>query len=89
MAAASFLPLSENPYLSKELGTRHRAGIGVTEVSDALAVIVSEETGDISLASDGNLDRMLDEPTLKKKLTEALEPKTLNSLGGVFRRNEP
>ncbi|MDO7786560.1 diadenylate cyclase CdaA [Desulforamulus aquiferis] len=89
VAAASFLPLSENPYLSKELGTRHRAGIGVTEVSDALAVIVSEETGDISLASDGNLDRMLDEPTLKKKLTEALEPKTLNSLGGVFRRNEP
>lgn len=87
--AACFLPLSENPYLSKELGTRHRAGIGISEVSDAMAVIVSEETGAISLAMDGMIDRMLDESTLKQKLNEALEPKTHNSLSGVFRRNEP
>ncbi|ABO48841.1 protein of unknown function DUF147 [Desulforamulus reducens MI-1] len=87
-AAACFLPLSENPDLSKELGTRHRAGIGISEVSDALAVIVSEETGNISLAADGVLDRMLDEPTLKQKLTDALEPKISNSLSGVLRRNE-
>ncbi|GAB6178841.1 diadenylate cyclase CdaA [Desulfotomaculum defluvii] len=87
-AAACFLPLSENPDISKELGTRHRAGIGITEVSDALAVIVSEETGAISLALDGVLDRMLDESTLKQKLSEALEPKTNNSLSGVLRRNE-
>ncbi|MEW6696277.1 MAG: diadenylate cyclase CdaA [Bacillota bacterium] len=87
-AAACFLPLSENPYISKELGTRHRAGIGVTEVSDALAVIVSEETGIISLAMDGAIDRKLDESTLKQKITDALEPKNQSSLSGVFRRNE-
>lgn len=88
-AAACFLPLSENPYISKELGTRHRAGMGITEVSDALAVIVSEETGAISLAIEGSLDRMLDESTLKQKLSDLLEPKTQNSLSGVFRRSEP
>jgi len=87
-AAACFLPLSENPYLSKELGTRHRAGIGVSEVSDAVAVIVSEETGAISLAMDGAIDRMLDESTLKQKLNDALEQKHYGSLSGVFRRNE-
>ncbi|AEF93181.1 Conserved hypothetical protein CHP00159 [Desulfotomaculum nigrificans CO-1-SRB] len=87
-AAACFLPLSENPYISKELGTRHRAGIGVTEVSDALAIIVSEETGAISLAADGVLDRMLDESTLKQKLIDAMEPKTHNTLSGIFRRSE-
>lgn len=87
-AAACFLPLSENPYISKELGTRHRAGMGITEVSDALAIIVSEETGAISLAADGVLDRKLDESTLKQKLTEALEPITHNALSGIFRRSE-
>ncbi|MEG6512534.1 diadenylate cyclase CdaA [Desulforamulus ruminis] len=87
-AAACFLPLSENPDLSKELGTRHRAGIGVTEVSDALAVIVSEETGAISLAVEGDIDRTLDESTLKQKLTDALEPGPQSSLSAIFRRNE-
>ncbi|MEG3069772.1 MAG: diadenylate cyclase CdaA [Candidatus Syntrophopropionicum ammoniitolerans] len=52
-AAACFLPLSENPHLSTDLGTRHRAGIGITEHSDAVAVIVSEETGIVSLAVEG------------------------------------
>ena len=52
-AAACFLPLTVNPRLSRELGTRHRAAIGLTEESDAVAVVVSEETGQISLALDG------------------------------------
>lgn len=58
-AAGCVLPLTENKQLSKELGTRHRAGIGVTETSDALVFIVSEETGIISKAEDGKLERML------------------------------
>ncbi|RKD21471.1 TIGR00159 family protein [Caminicella sporogenes] len=64
MAAGCFLPLSENPNLSKELGTRHRAGLGITEISDAIAIIVSEETGAISIAREGKLSRFLDIDTL-------------------------
>lgn len=56
-AAACFLPLSMNPVLSTQLGTRHRAGIGITEETDAIAIIVSEETGSISLAVAGSIDR--------------------------------
>lgn len=66
--AACFLPLSDNPKLDKELGTRHRAGLGITEVSDALALIVSEETGTISLAKEGQLQRYLDTRSLKELL---------------------
>ena len=58
-AAGCVLPLTEDKKLSKELGTRHRAGIGITENSDALVFIVSEETGIISKAEDGKLERML------------------------------
>ena len=72
--AACFLPLSDNPRLAKELGTRHRAGIGITEVSDALALIVSEETGIISLVSEGRLRRNLNTATLSQALTEELIP---------------
>ncbi|MDI6600465.1 MAG: diadenylate cyclase CdaA [Thermoanaerobacteraceae bacterium] len=68
MAASCFLPLSENPNLSKELGTRHHAGIGITETSDSVAVIVSEETGTISIAQEGRLSRYLDSKTLKELL---------------------
>lgn len=67
-AAGCFLPLTENPNLSKELGTRHRAGMGITEVSDALAIIISEETGVITLAHNGKLTRYLDEKTLRSTL---------------------
>lgn len=74
LAASCFLPLSENPNLSKELGTRHRAAVGVTEVSDALVVMVSEETGVISVAEDGKLTRYLDEITLKELLLNRIEP---------------
>ncbi len=62
--AAGFLPLSDNPDLDKELGTRHRAGLGITELSDAISVIVSEETGIISLAKEGSLQRYLNPQSL-------------------------
>jgi len=75
IAAGCFLPLSENPNLSKELGTRHRAALGLTEQSDALAVIVSEETGVISVAEEGRLTRYLDENTLKEILSKRIQNK--------------
>ena len=68
LAAGCVLPLTENPNLSKDLGTRHRAGIGITEVSDALVLIVSEETGIISMAQDGKLSRFLDLKAVEKAL---------------------
>lgn len=75
-AAGCFLPLTENPNLSKELGTRHRAALGITEVSDAVVVVVSEETGVISLAHEGKLTRYLDEKTLRSTLMNFyFEPK--------------
>ncbi|MEI7028323.1 diadenylate cyclase CdaA [Paenibacillus sp. y28] len=76
MAAGCYLPLSENPFISKELGTRHRAGIGMTEVSDAISVIVSEETGQISLTINGQMVRDIKEESLISKLFEELRPKT-------------
>ena len=75
-AAACFLPLTDNPYLSTSLGTRHRAAIGISEVSDAISLIVSEETGIISLARDGKLVRSLDEKQLRETLS------TLLTVGG-------
>lgn len=74
IAAACFLPLTQNENLSSQLGTRHRSGIGVTEVSDAVVVIVSEETGIISFAKSGNLTRNLAEDTLRQMLKKTLEP---------------
>ncbi len=68
LAAGCVLPLTENTNLSKDLGTRHRAGIGVSEASDALVLIVSEETGIISMAMDGKLSRFLDLKTVQKTL---------------------
>jgi len=70
--AACFLPLSDNPNLDQQLGTRHRAGLGISEVSDALVLIVSEETGIISLAQEGRLQRGLDGDSLKEILTREL-----------------
>ena len=71
-AAACFLPLSMNPVLSTQLGTRHRAGIGVTEETDAIAVIVSEETGSISLAVAGKIERDLSVEQLRDRIGELL-----------------
>ncbi len=70
VAATCYLPLSDNLGLSKELGTRHRAGVGISEVSDSLTIIVSEETGKISIAIGGKLLRNVDGDLLKKKITE-------------------
>ncbi len=71
-AAACFLPLTLNPELSKEFGTRHRAALGISEESDAVAIVVSEETGIISLAHDGRLIRNLDAKTLLNHLHKLL-----------------
>ncbi|OLD22756.1 MAG: TIGR00159 family protein [Acidobacteria bacterium 13_1_40CM_3_56_11] len=76
-AGACFLPLTVKPRLSKELGTRHRAAIGVTEETDAVAIVVSEETGAISFAHDGEIERYLDPDTLRQRLRNAFERKTL------------
>ena len=74
LAAACYLPLSENNSISKELGTRHRAAIGVSEVSDGISVIVSEETGQVSFAANGVMNRNLTEAQLAELLTEKLYP---------------
>ena len=71
-AAGCVLPLTENNNLSKDLGMRHRAGLGMSEASDALVVIVSEETGAISVAIDGVLKRHLNQETLTKLLRSEL-----------------
>jgi diadenylate cyclase len=70
VAATCYLPLSDNRTLSKELGTRHRAGLGLSEVSDAVIIIVSEETGMISVAEDGRLSRNLDADALRERLKD-------------------
>lgn len=69
-AAGCLFPLTESPRFSKELGTRHRAGIGITEESDAAAIIISEQTGRVSLAVGGSLQRDLDEKALRRALEE-------------------
>ena len=93
-AAGCVLPLTRSNEISKELGTRHRAGIGVTEHSDALVLIVSEETGIISMASEGHLSRFLDIKTVEKTLlnmylntgevtgTMAIIPKIISKIRG-------
>ncbi len=83
--AACFLPLTNNPALDKELGTRHRAALGISEVSDALVVIVSEETGTISVAREGQLQRYLDEDSLKELLAQELLISS-RSTESLFRR---
>ena len=93
-AAGCVLPLTHDKSISKDLGTRHRAGIGITENSDALVLIVSEETGAISMASEGKLTRFLDIKTVEKMLLNmywnnepkkasiAFIPKTINKIRG-------
>lgn len=78
-AAACFLPLTDNPNLSKELGTRHRAALGITEVSDCVAIVVSEETGKISFAMNGGLTRNLNSDTLRMALNKTLLEKNTNN----------
>ncbi len=78
VAAACMLPLSENRALDRELGTRHRAAVGVTEGTDAIAIVVSEETGAISLANNGRLVRRLDEGELNRILHRLYHPPTIS-----------
>ncbi len=85
-AAGCFLPLTLDPYLSKELGTRHRAAIGITEETDAVAVIVSEETGTISLAIGGRLTRNLEGETLRDALEHSVESHSGADLSHLFDR---
>jgi len=73
--AGCFLPLSRNPELCKTLGTRHRAAIGLSEVTDAVVLIVSEETGAVSLACDGKITRAIDPNTLRKMLKKLIHVK--------------
>ncbi len=72
-AASCFLPLTLNPRLSRDLGTRHRAALGVTEDTDAVAVVVSEESGLISIVQRGEIKRGLDAPKLRAAISQALE----------------
>jgi diadenylate cyclase len=72
-AASCFLPLTLNPRLSRDLGTRHRAALGVTEDTDAVAVVISEESGLISIVQRGEIKRGLDAPKLRAAISEALE----------------
>jgi diadenylate cyclase len=74
-AAACFLPLTVSPKIGRELGTRHRAAIGVTEESDALAIVVSEETGQISLSLEGQIDRSLSADQLRARLQALISPR--------------
>ena len=90
-AAACFLPLTLNPRLSRELGSRHRAAIGISEEVDCVAVVVSEETGKISIVVDGQMERGLDAQTLADRLRELLglvdlepeEPQEVEAADGV------
>ncbi len=89
-AAACILPLSQDITISRDLGTRHRAAIGITETTDAVSLIVSEETGIISMAREGRLTRHLDGRSLTILLTELFTPdRSMYSWIGTLRREEP
>ncbi|MDX6383224.1 MAG: hypothetical protein QOK48_797 [Blastocatellia bacterium] len=80
-SAACFLPLSLNPMLSKDLGTRHRAALGITEDSDAVAIVVSEETGLISFVRAGRIKRALDATRLRAIIYQTIEGRDLRASG--------
>jgi diadenylate cyclase len=87
-AAACFLPLTLNPMLSKDLGTRHRAAIGITEDTDAVAVVVSEETGLISFVQAGQIRRGLDATRLRAAILNALEPRARANVAAEAQADE-
>jgi diadenylate cyclase len=80
-SASCFLPLSLNPMLSKDLGTRHRAALGVTEDSDAVAIVVSEETGLVSFVRAGRIKRALDATRLRAAIFQAIEGREVATSG--------
>jgi diadenylate cyclase len=91
VAATCYLPLSDNMILSKDLGTRHRAGVGISEVSDSMTIIVSEETGAVSIAEDGRLTRGITAEELKTRLdniTAFREDSRLQILRGKIRHGK-
>jgi len=90
-AATCYLPLSENLSLSKDLGTRHRAGVGATEVTDSFVIIVSEETGSISIAVNGKLIRYVDSSILKTellKIQNKIQPREKKTKKRIFKRRD-
>ncbi|MBI2264759.1 MAG: TIGR00159 family protein [Armatimonadetes bacterium] len=97
MAASCYLPLSDSPWIAKDLGTRHRAAIGISEGTDALAIIVSEETGEISLAQNGKLSQGLESEDLKRMMMSLLSvtsrapvtPSWVAKLGDKYGRRVP
>lgn len=88
VAAACMLPLSENPALERDLGTRHRAALGLTESTDAIAVVVSEENGSIAVAHNGRLVRRLDEGELNRLLYRLYQPASAKRVGRWLGFNE-
>jgi diadenylate cyclase len=83
-AASCILPLTKKKYLDSELGMRHRAGIGISEVSDAFTIIVSEETGVISTTSDGRITRFLDIKSLEKNVLNMYLSETMDNTPAIF-----
>ncbi|MDE6698117.1 MAG: DNA integrity scanning protein DisA nucleotide-binding domain protein, partial [Lachnospiraceae bacterium] len=92
VSATCYLPLSDNMELSKELGTRHRAAVGISEVTDSFTIVVSEETGKVSVASGGQLLRNIDGDTLRQLLVKlqnkTVETKRFRLLRGKRGNNE-
>ena len=86
-AAACFLPLSVNPKVSRELGTRHRAALGLTEENDAVAIVVSEESGSISLVMGGDLERGISADALKTRLRSLAGRRRKRAIEGERRRS--
>lgn len=80
VSATCYLPVSKNMRLSKELGTRHRAGVGISEVTDSFTIIVSEQTGKVSIAKNGTLISNIDGDYLRMKLQEIQKDKTKSSI---------
>lgn len=83
-AAACYLPLSESPFISKELGTRHRAALGISEVTDCVTIIISEETGGVSITKNGELYRELNPDTFKEMLIKELVIDDKTSSSGIW-----
>src|SRR5438045_2784160 len=86
-AAACFLPLSVNPLVSRDLGTRHRAAIGITEENDSVAIVVSEETGIISVVTGGAIERGLSADALRLRLRALLGARRRRSAAAVETRS--
>ena len=88
VSATCYLPLSDNMELSKDLGTRHRAGVGISEMTDSLTIIVSEETGRVSIAQEGFLYSNVDMEFLREKLAQ-LQNKVVEEKRVFFRKGRP